>query len=69
MELACFLNYQTNLLYSRDSKTRNFTLLEHVYIILSYSIFIERFRLKQKKKVSSNLKNMPIEYRSNFTYK
>jgi len=50
MELACFLNYQTNLLYSSDSKTRNFTLSEHVYIILSYSIFIERFRLKQKKK-------------------
>ncbi len=32
------------------SKTRNFTLSEYVYIILSYSIFIERFRLKQQKK-------------------
>ena len=29
----------------------NFTLSEHVYIILLYSILIERFRLKQKKMV------------------
>ena len=38
------------------SKTRNFTLSEYVYIILSYSILIERFRFKQKKKVVSQLK-------------
>ena len=33
---------------SSYSKTRNLTLSEYIYIILSYSIFIERFRLKQK---------------------
>jgi hypothetical protein len=36
---------------SSVSKTRNFTLSEYIYIILSYSILIERFRLKQKKSV------------------
>ncbi len=37
--------------YSSDSKTRNFTLSDYIHIILPYSIFIERFRLKQKKSV------------------
>jgi hypothetical protein len=42
-------------------ETRNFTLSEHVYIILSYSILIERFRLKQKSgQWSHSLKNMPF---------
>ena len=40
-----------NQLYLSDSKTRNFTLFEYIYVILSYSIFLERFRLKQKKAV------------------
>jgi len=44
----CF-KYEKNYLYSSDSITRNFTLSEYIYIILSYSIFIELFRLKQKK--------------------
>ncbi len=43
--LVVLLNFKAN------TKPRNFTLSEHVYIILSYSIFIEQFRLKQKKKV------------------
>ena len=44
--------------YPSDSKARNFTLSEYIYIILSYAIFIERFRLKQKKKYTCSLKNM-----------
>jgi len=51
----CFKN-EKNYLYSSDSKTRNFTLSEYIYIIVSYSIFIERFRL-----CTSSLKNMPYE--------
>jgi hypothetical protein len=38
-------------LYSSDSKARNLTLSEYIYINLSYSTFIERFRLRQKKSV------------------
>jgi hypothetical protein len=43
----CLKNKKNQLYF--DSKTRNFTLSEYIYIVLSYSIFIERFRLKQKK--------------------
>jgi len=53
-----FLKLET-LFFLYSFRTKNFTLSEHVYIILSYSIFIERFRLKQKKKLSGSLKNMP----------
>ncbi len=48
--------FKQNQLYSSDSKARNFTLSEYIYFILSYSIFIERFRLKQKKKWSNRKK-------------
>jgi hypothetical protein len=44
----CFKNEKINFIQA-FLKTRNFTLSDHVYIILSYSIFKERFRLKQKK--------------------
>ena len=47
----CFKNEKIK---SSVSKTRNFTLSEHAFIISSYSILIERFRLKQKKKVSGS---------------
>ena len=46
-------------LYSSDSKTRIFVLSEYIYIISSYFKFGEQFRLKQKKKCTSSLKNMP----------
>jgi len=53
----CFKNEKINYIQA-FLKLENFTLSEHVYIILSYSILIERFRLK-KKEVSDSLKNMP----------
>ncbi len=36
-----------------------FVLSEYICIISSYFHFVERFRLKQKKKCTSSLKNMP----------
>ena len=39
-----------NELYSCDSKTGNFILSENMYIISSYFIYKERFRLKQQQK-------------------
>ncbi len=49
-----------NKLYLSDSKTRNFTLSEYIYIILSYSIFIESDKDLYKKKRFISLKNMPF---------
>ena len=43
----CFKDEKVNFI--QDSKAINFTLSEYIYIILSHSKFIERFRLKQKK--------------------
>jgi len=54
------LKNKKNQLYSSDSKNRNFTLSEYIYIVLLYSIFIERFRLKQKKKWSNRKKTCQI---------
>jgi len=54
-------------LQSSDSKTRMFVLSEYIYIISSYFKFVEQFRLKQKKKCTSSLKNTPIiNYISNY---
>jgi len=51
----CFKNEKINFSHA----FLDLTLSDHVYIISSYSILIERFRLKQKKKWSHSLKNMP----------
>ena len=45
-----------NQFYSSDSKTWNLTVSEYIYNISSYSIFIERFRLKQKSGLIENAK-------------
>ncbi len=56
----CFKNEKVNFIQAFP-KLETLLFQNIFYIISSYSIFIERFRLKKKEKCTGSLKNMPYK--------